>query len=701
MTAIYKRELKAYFHSVIGQLFIAATLFMVGLYFTVYNLLAGYPYMAYAVSSVIFLFLITIPVLTMRILAEEKKQKTDQLIMTAPISIGQIVMGKFLALLTIFAIPVIIICFYPLILIQFGTVAMAESYVAILGFFLYGMTGIAIGIFVSSWTESAVIAAVLTFVILFITYVMSGICNLISSTGNLLTQILGYLDMVSRFDAFLYGTLDITAMVYFISLTFLMLFLTTQSIQKRRYSVSVKSLRFGAYSSGMILLGIAVVVIVNLCMGRLSGNLTKIDVTVDQLYSITDQTQQMLSTLEEEVTIYVIANENNCDTLVAQTLERYEDASGHIKVEYVDPAVNPKFHTQYTSESINSNTLIVVSDKRSKVINYNNLYETSIDYTTYSTTTTGYDGEGQITSAIAYVTGDDMPKAYLITGHGELALEASFTDAIEKANIEYEEISLINYEKLPEDAECIIINAPTSDYSEEDAAKVLEYMKNGGKAIVMATWTGETMNNFESILEAYGIRLVEGVVVEGSSNNYYQYPMYLIPEVEYDTLTEDIYGSYNIFIQIGRGLKTNENADENVEITTLLSTSEDAYSKVNIEESYEKTENDIAGPFALGMKAVKEEEGGESTLLVYASEGLFTESSNQMVSGANLRLFSNSLSSLVEYTDNISIPVKSYEVSYLSMTQAQITLLALFTVIVLPAAVLLSGIIIWWRRRRA
>lgn len=96
MIAIYKRELKSYFHSVIGHLFIAATLFFIGLYFTVYNLFNGYPYISYAISSVVFLFLISVPILTMRILAEEKKQKTDQLILTAPVGIGQIVMGKFL-----------------------------------------------------------------------------------------------------------------------------------------------------------------------------------------------------------------------------------------------------------------------------------------------------------------------------------------------------------------------------------------------------------------------------------------------------------------------------------------------------------------------------------------------------------------------------------------------------------------------------
>ena len=128
MRAIYKREIKAYFHTFIGPLFIGATLFLLGIYFSVYNLFAGYSYIGYALSSIVFLFLITIPILTMRILAEERRQKTDQLILTAPVSVAGIVGGKFLALATIFAIPMGITCIYPLILSAFGEVDMGESW---------------------------------------------------------------------------------------------------------------------------------------------------------------------------------------------------------------------------------------------------------------------------------------------------------------------------------------------------------------------------------------------------------------------------------------------------------------------------------------------------------------------------------------------------------------------------------------------
>nr|WP_318685240.1 Gldg family protein [uncultured Acetatifactor sp.] len=485
MFAIYKRELKAYFRSFIGLLFIAVTLFFIGLYYTVYNLLNGYPYFAYTMSSVIFLFMLSVPILSMRILAEEKRSKSDQLILTAPVSVGGIVMGKFLALVTIFLIPTLISCIYPLLMSSYGSVPMGEAYISILGFFLFGVTSIAIGVFISSLTESQVIAAVLSFATLFLGYMMSSICSIISSTGNLLTTVLGCFDMYTPFANLLEGTLNIGSIVYFVSITALALFLTVQSIQKRRYSVSVKNFSFSAYSTGMIAIAVAIVVAANLVIGEMPSSWTAIDLTSEKLYSLTDQTIEFVNNMQEDVTIYAIVNEDSQDTTLGQTLRRYDDLSDHITVEYVDPTVNPRFHTQYTDSAISINSLIVVSDKRNRVIDYSDIYESSFDYSTYTSTTTGYDGEGQITSALDYVLSDDLPKVYMTEGHGEYTLSGSFTDALTKENVEYETINLMDYDAVPEDTACVIINGPQSDFSSDDTEKVISYLESGGKVILI------------------------------------------------------------------------------------------------------------------------------------------------------------------------------------------------------------------------
>ena len=145
MKAIWKRELTSLFHNVIAWLFLGVTLFLFGLYFFVYNLSYGYPYIAYSLSAISFIFLITVPVLTMRVLAEERRARTDQLLLTSPVSVGKIVFGKFLALATIYTISVLVICIAPVVLLLFGEIPVLETYVAIFGFWLYGLACIAIG----------------------------------------------------------------------------------------------------------------------------------------------------------------------------------------------------------------------------------------------------------------------------------------------------------------------------------------------------------------------------------------------------------------------------------------------------------------------------------------------------------------------------------------------------------------------------
>lgn len=702
MFAIYKRELKSYFRSFIGFLFIAATLFFVSLYYFVYNMLSGYPYVSYAISSVTFLFMITVPILSMRILAEERHSKTDQLILTAPVSVGGIVMGKFLALLTIFLIPTAVVCTYPLIMNGFGSVPMGESYLAVLAFFLYGMTAIAIGLLISSLTESQVIAAVVSFIVLFLGYMMSSICNLISSTGNLLTKILGCFDLATPFNEMLNGTLNLQSVIYFISLTVLALFLAVQAIQKRRYSVSLKTLSFGAYSTGSIALAVAVVVVINIVLGEMPSSWTSVDMTSQKLYSLTDQTKEFVESINEDVTIYVIVAEDSQDTTLGQTLQRYDDLSEHIKVEYVDPNVNPRFYMQYT-DSISMNSLIVVSEKRNKVIDYSSIYESSFDYTTYTSTTTGYDGEGQITSALDYVLSDSMPKVYMTEGHGEYTLSSSFTNALKKENVDYETVNLMDYDTVPRDAACLIINAPGSDFSSDDTDKVIEYLNAGGNVVFVTGLTEGETPNLDAITDYMGLSIAEGLVVEQDAANYYRNPYYLLPTQSYSTYTAGLYNQYYIFAPYVQGIVIKNEEAEGITYNSFLSTSDKAFSKagdINV-QNFDKAEGDIDGPFGVGVSAVKElDEETSATLIVYGCDQLFTDEANSMVSGANRVLFTNTVSSFVDHEVSVSIPAKSYEISYLTIPQSKAVLVGMMTIIVIPVGCLAAGFVIWFRRRK-
>lgn len=288
MTAIYKRELKSYFNSMTGYVFIAFFTAFMGIYFMAYNLYSGYPYFSYALNSTMTILLIAVPVLTMKSFAEDKKTKTDQLLLTAPVSVTQIVLGKYFAMVTVFLIPVLISCLCPLIIKANGEAYLLTDYASILAFFLLGCIFIAIGMFISALTESQVIAAVGTFGILFVLCLWSDLISFLPSSEmgtvigllifvtvfalivwgvtrnwfvaaileaagivscflvyifdssvfqNGLSAILSKIDIRNVFDNFAYNNIfDVTGLIFYLSMSFIFIFLTVQVLLKRRWS---------------------------------------------------------------------------------------------------------------------------------------------------------------------------------------------------------------------------------------------------------------------------------------------------------------------------------------------------------------------------------------------------------------------------------------------------------------------------------
>lgn len=706
MRAIYKRELRSYFCSFTGWLFIAVNLCFMGLYFQVYNIIMGYPTISYVLQSIIFIFLLTAPVLTMRTLSEERKNKTDQLLLTAPVSVGGIVLGKFLALETVLLVPTAFMGILPLFLTRGGEVQFGMSYASLLGFYLYGSLALSVGLFLSSLTESVVIAAVLSFGALFLGYIMSGISNLLTDMGTtafttVLARILSCFDMVGRFETLSYGYLEVEAVVYYLSAVALALFCTIQSIQKRRYRIAGGGIRLGAYSVSGIILAIALTVAVNLGLNYVPEQYSSFDLTENKRYTLMEETKTFLAGMTEDVTIYVLAEEDEGDADLQKTLERMEDQTGHVKVKYVSPSKNPNFYQQYTTQNPSSGSLIVEGAKRSTVVDYGDIYVYEMNYSTYSYDVTGYDGEGQIISALAFVTSDDLPKFYEVGGHGELALEDKFVKAIEKENISREQLMLYSVDEIPEDAQGLILNAPTSDFSKEDVDKVIAYLGKGGNALIVTTLTDGEMMNFQSILDFYGIEDAGGTIVETDREYYYQNPYYLVPMIEQSDVTAPLENGL-VFAPFARGLLYDEENMEN-NYKPLLTTSDTAFSKSLVNEStgYEKEEGDIDGPFAIALEVEKPvADDGISSACVVGGESLFTTVADDVAPGNNVKLFAGMISALADHESPVAVPVKSLMMTNLVFKAQTILVVSVLCVIVLPLAALVTGLVIWLRRRR-
>ena len=287
MTAVYKRELRSYINGMTGAIFAGFVLLLAGIYMVVYNLMGLYPYFEVILSNVAFIYMFAVPVLTMRSIAEEKHSRTDQLLYSLPMSVSSIVLAKYLAMVTVLAVPCAVMCLCPLILASFGTVYFTTAYASLLAFFLLGSSLIAIGMFISSLTESQVIAAVVSLAVMVFINLMSGLANLIPATsgaslagfiaiaviigmivqvmikssvisvavsvvltagcvlvylGNpavfegAIPSLLSSMALFDRMGSFQSGMFDLTAIIFYLSVIALFVYLTVQSMEKKRWN---------------------------------------------------------------------------------------------------------------------------------------------------------------------------------------------------------------------------------------------------------------------------------------------------------------------------------------------------------------------------------------------------------------------------------------------------------------------------------
>ena len=287
MTAIFKHELRSYFHSLTAYVFGAFLLVVVGFGAMLYNIQAAVSNFEYVLSFSSLVFVVIVPILTMRVIAEERRQKTDQLLYSLPITTTQVVLGKYLALLVVYLVPLCIISLYPLIFAQFGDVYLLTSYGSILAFFILGAALIAVGVFLSSLTDNQGFAAGIGVAVILLNYYSVSLAEYTSSTAfgslvalyvlavllalviryltrnetlaygvclviiaglavayfmdstlfeGLLPRLMEQLSLFDRFTGFVNGVFDHTAIVYYLSVAGFFLFLSVQSLEKRRYN---------------------------------------------------------------------------------------------------------------------------------------------------------------------------------------------------------------------------------------------------------------------------------------------------------------------------------------------------------------------------------------------------------------------------------------------------------------------------------
>ena len=460
------------------------------------------------------------------------------------------------------------------------------------------------------------------------------------------------------------------------------------------------ALKGGAYSLAVVAVVLAILIAVNVFASALPTGYTRFDISASKLYSITSNTKVVVNGLTEDVTIYWIVQSGQEDDVIENLLGKYESLSDHIQVVKRNPDVYPTFAEQYTDEDVPNNSLVVECGDRSRYISYNDIYVQSADMYSYSYTT-DFDGEGAITSAIDYVVTEDLPQLYVLEGHGEAELPSTFADQIEKANIETNTLSLLTVDAIPEEADCILIYAPSSDISTEERDMLADYVSGGGKLLVMAGPVEDgILENLYSLLSGYGVEAHEGIVVEADREHYaFQAPYVLLPDMASHDITDSlIEENYFPILPISLGLTvTGEGSGGTV--TELLTTSDAAFSKAAGYDlsTYEKEEGDIDGPFAVAV-SVEDDGGGQ---MVWFTSSVFLEDVyNAYSSGSNGDLAMNALSDLIGEREAMAIRSKSLNYNYLTISESTSALLQTVMIGVCPLLFLGVGIAVILRRRR-
>lgn len=468
-------------------------------------------------------------------------------------------------------------------------------------------------------------------------------------------------------------------------------------IFRQRPASGKQALRGGTYSLAVTAVVLAILIAVNVFVSVLPASATKLDISASKLYSITSNTKAVVNNLTQDVTLYWVVQADKEDSVIENLLSKYDSLSDHIQVEKKNPDVYPTFAAQYTDETVPNNSVIVVSGDRSRYISYNDIYVQTSDMYAYSYTTS-FDGEGAITSAIDYVVTETLPRMYVLEGHGETELPASFADAVEKENVQTQSLSLLTEDSVPEDAACVTIYAPQSDISQEEAEMLRSYTEKGGKLLVIAgPVKGAELTNLYSLLTDYGVEPVEGIVVESDREHYaFGYPYVLMPDMQSDNITQSLMDSrYHPIFPVSQGLRITDSTS----VTTLLTTSDTAFSKTAGYSltTYDKETGDTDGPFAVAV-SIATDGGGQ--IVWFSASDFLSDMYNAYSSGANVNLAMNALSSLMGEREAMAIRSKSLNYNYLTISDSVSSVLKVLLIGVFPLLYLAVGVIAVVEKRR-
>ena len=480
--------------------------------------------------------------------------------------------------------------------------------------------------------------------------------------------------------------------------------------------------RNGSYSVGLTVVVIAIVIVLNLVIGQLPESLRNLDVSSTRIYEISDTTTDLLDSLDEDVDMTVLAVRDDTDDRITTFLSKYEALSDHINIEWVDPVLHPSALTEYdTSE----NTIVISCEAtgKSTTVSFDDILVPDM-YSYYyygSTDYTEFDGEGQLTSAVNYVTSDVEKTIYRTTGHGEGTLSTTITDLMDQNNYNLSEINLLMTTSIPEDCDLLLMYEPATDLSDDETEMLRNYLADGGKVMILLGDTNATeLPNLETVLEEYGMQAADGYIADPQrcyQGNYY----YIFPELSVSGDMADGISSEMVLLTNTHGMNLIDPARDTITTTGFMSSSDGAYAVTEttqqqgdytlgaVAEETVSSQDDDEDTDSSGEDAEEASDDSSSdaesdevtSRLTVISAGSLIDSqiTDTFTQLENTRVFMNAVTANFDGVQNISVEPKSLQVEYNTVQYAG--LFSLLVIFGIPAAVLIGGFVVWFRRRKA
>ena len=461
---------------------------------------------------------------------------------------------------------------------------------------------------------------------------------------------------------------------------------------------SKKTFRNGMYATVLAVVVLVAVILLNLVVRAFPTKYTELDISTSGLFTLSETSKNLLHELQTDVTAYYLATSGEEDSNITRLLDRYADESAHFTWEQRDPVLYPTFAEKY--EGASTGCVVLTTADKYDVVSYQDMYPMDLEaYYYYGTQQYSFDAENCLTVALTNVTRTTGYKLYELTGHGETALESDFTDTLNNAGVTVEELNLTTAGSIPEDANDLLINAPLADVTADEAAMLTSYVENGGKLFVVTDFTVDTPN-LDTVLAACGMTRQEGLLVETNADNYpYGYPQtYLMPNIQSSEIMAGMTSGMRVYTPIAQGIVQSE--DSEFVLTTLLSTSDAAYSLINYEEAetVEKSDTDPEGSFAVAV-AAENTSTGARVVWVNCPNTLLS-GTNQSVSGGNAQMLGSIVNWFNDEQTTAVISSKSLSTSSLTVPNAARLGLGILFVFALPIICLITGVVVCLIRRR-